>query len=125
MIGFIVCAILLAYPMVKIETAIGRAGRGDTVGCYKRLVPKTGFIGWVATICTMLINFFYVVVGGWVLKYAVSFIISGDFGTDALAYFTNFTTSAVEPIIWDFILLAGVSICCCSASPTSSRRPSR
>ncbi|MGN0262552.1 MAG: sodium-dependent transporter [Eggerthellaceae bacterium] len=110
MIGFIVCAILLAYPMVKIETAIGRAGRGDTVGCYKRLVPKSGFIGWVATICTLLINFFYVVVGGWVLKYAVTFIVSGSFEPDALSYFTAFTTSPVEPIIWAFILLAGVSI---------------
>lgn len=110
MIVFLICCVLLAYPMVKIETAIGRKGRGDCVSCFERIIPGTGFIGWVATVCTILINFFYVVVGGWVLKYAVHFIISGDFGGDALAFFTGFTTSPFEPIVWDFILLAGVSI---------------
>ena len=48
--------------------------------------------------------------GGWVLKYAFQYIISGDFGSDKQAYFTDFTTSTVEPIIWAMILLAFVSI---------------
>ena len=53
---------------------------------------------------------YYVVVGGWVLKYAFQYIISGDFGSDKQAYFTDFTTSTVEPIIWAMILLVFVSI---------------
>ena len=109
MIGFIVCAILLAYPMVKIETAIGRAGRGDTVGCYKRLVPKTGFIGWVATICTMLINFFYVVVGGWVLKYFTVFITNQVSAAASDEFFTGFITQPAAPVIF-FMIYAAATV---------------
>ena len=50
------------------------------------------------------------VIGGGVLKYAAQYIISGDFGSDKEAYFTNFTTSTVEPIVWALILLAFTSI---------------
>ncbi len=109
-ITFIVIAALVAYPMVKIETAIGRRGGGDTVSCFEAINPKWGFVGWIANLCTVLINMFYVVVGGWVLKYAVQYIISGDFGDDTVVYFEGFTGSTFEPIIWTFILMAFVSI---------------
>ena len=42
-------------------------------------------------------------------KYAFQYIISGDFGTDKQAYYDQFTSSAVEPIIWTLLLLALVS----------------
>lgn len=53
----------------------------------------------------MMINMFYVVVGGWVLKYAVQFIISGDFGEDTNVFFNSFISKPVEPIIWAFIVM--------------------
>ncbi len=109
-IMFIVIAALVAYPMVKLETSIGRRGRGDAVSCFEAISPRWGGVGWVANVCTIMINMFYVVVGGWVLKYAVQFIISGDFGDDAVEYYEGFVSSNVEPIIWTFILLAFVSV---------------
>lgn len=111
-LSFVILAAILAYPMLKIESSVGRHGRGDTVTAFEKINSKWGFIGWVATICTMGINFFYVVVGGWVLKYAVHYIVNGNFGEagNTEAFFTNFTTSAVEPIIWTLILLAFTSI---------------
>ena len=109
-LSFLVLAAVLAYPMLKIESTIGRFGRKDTVSSFEAIHPKWGFVGWVATICTMGINFFYVVVGGWVLKYAVHYIVNGDFGSETVLFFNNFTQSPLEPIIWDVILLAFVSI---------------
>lgn len=53
---------------------------------------------------------YYVVVGGWILKYAVQFMISGDFGDDVTVYYNNFISKPVEPLIWAGILLAFVSI---------------
>ena len=110
MIAFVVVGLLVAYPMVKVETCIGRFGGGDAVSCYEKINPKWGFIGWIANLCTLLINMFYVVVGGWVLKYAVHYIISGDFSAGTEVFFTNFTTAPIEPLIWSTILLAFVSI---------------
>lgn len=108
LIVYIIIA-LMAHPMVEMETAIGRHTALDTVTCFERINKKWGFVGWIANICTLMISMYYVVVGGWVLKYAFQYIISGDFGSDKEAFFTNFITSPVEPILWALGLLAFVA----------------
>lgn len=110
LIVYIIIIALMAHPMVEMETAIGRYTASDTVTCFQRINKKWGFVGWIANICTIMINMYYVVVGGWVLKYAFQYIISGDFGSDKQAYFDNFTSDATEPILWAFGLLIFVSV---------------
>ena len=39
------------------------------------------------------------------MKYAVQFIISGDFGEDTNVFFHGFISKPVEPIIWAFIVM--------------------
>ncbi|MDO4311658.1 MAG: sodium-dependent transporter [Eubacteriales bacterium] len=106
LIVYIIIIALMAHPMVEMETAIGRHSASDTVTCFENVNKKWGFVGWIAVVCTLMINMYYVVIGGWVMKYAAQYIISGDFGSDKQAFFTNFTTSTVEPIVWALILLA-------------------
>ena len=106
LITYIIIIILMAHPMVEMETAIGRFGKSDTVTVYEKINKKWGFVGWIANICTIGINMFYVVVGGWVLKYAAQFIFSGDFGEDTSSFFNGFISEPVEPLIWSTILLA-------------------
>ena len=110
LIVYILIVAVMAHPMVEMETAIGRHSASDTVTCFERIHKKWGFVGWIANVCTLLINMYYVVIGGWVLKYAFQYIVNGKFGSDKLAYFTDFTTSAVEPIIWAMVLLVFVSV---------------
>ncbi len=105
LIVYIIIIATMAHPMVEMETAIGRHTQSDTVTCFEVGGKKWGSIGWIANLCTLMINMYYVVVGGWVLKYAAQYIISGDFGTDKEAFFNNFISSDVEPIIWALILL--------------------
>lgn len=102
---YIIIVFLLAKPMVEMETAIGRYGRSDTVSVFEKIDKKWGFIGWMANICTICINFFYVVVGGWVLRYGVQFLISGDFGSDSSIFYQNFISDPVQPLIYSFIVL--------------------
>lgn len=110
LIVYIIIIILMAHPMVEMETAIGRHTGLDTVTCFERISKKWGFVGWLANLCTIMINMYYVVVGGWVLKYAFQYIVSGDFGADKQLYFNNFTSSTVEPILWALGLLLFVSV---------------
>lgn len=110
LIVYIIIIALMAHPMVEMETAIGRHGKSDTVTVFEKINKKWGFVGWIANLCTLLVNMYYVVVGGWILKYAVQFMISGDFGDDVTVYYNNFISKPVEPLIWAGILLAFVSI---------------
>ena len=107
LLTYIVIIALMAHPMVEMETAIGRFGKGDTVTVFEKINPKWAFVGWIANLCTLMINMYYVVVGGWVLKYAVHFIVSGQFG-DTSVFYNNVISAPVEPIVWAFILLFGV-----------------
>ena len=110
LIVYIFIDLLLAKPMVEAETAIGRHGHSDTVSVFETINKKWGFVGWIANICTFLINFYYVVVGGWVLRYAMQFIISGHFGEDANIFYQNFISDPIQPLIWALMLLAFVVI---------------
>lgn len=103
---YILIVLLLAEPMVNMETAIGRHGRSDTVSVYEKIDKKWGFVGWLANLCTLTINFFYVVVAGWVLRYAVQFIISGDFGGDSSAFFQDFISDPASPLLYSFLVLS-------------------
>ena len=105
LITYIIIIMLMAHPMVEMETAIGRYGGGDTVTCFEKINPKWGFVGWIANLCTIMINMFYVVIGGWVLKYAVTFITGANFGSDVDAFYNNFISKPVEPLIYTAIVL--------------------
>ncbi len=107
LLTYIVIIMLMAHPMVEMETAIGRFGKADTVTVFEKINPKWAFVGWIANLCTLLINMYYVVVGGWVLKYAIHFILSGEFG-DTSVFYNNVISAPVEPIVWALILLVGV-----------------
>ena len=110
LVVYLLVVLALAKPMVQMETAIGRHTGLDTVTAFERINPKWGFIGWIGNLCTIMINFYYVVVGGWVLRYLCQFIFVGDFGGDPSAFFQAFTTDPVAPIIWSMILLVFVSV---------------
>ena len=110
LVVYLLVVLALAKPMVQMETAIGRHSGLDTVTAFEQINPKWGFIGWIGNLCTIMINFYYVVVGGWVLRYLCQFIFVGDFGGDPSAFFQAFTTDPVAPIIWSMILLVFVSV---------------
>ena len=110
LVVYLLVVLALAKPMVQMETAIGRHTGLDTVTAFERINPKWGFIGWIGNLCTIMINFYYVVVGGWVLRYLCQFIFVGDFGGDPSAFFQAFTTDPAAPIIWSIVLLVFVSV---------------
>ena len=99
LVVYIIVVALMGHPMVEMETAIGRYTRKDTVSAFQRINKKWGFAGWLANICTLMINI-----------YAFQYVISGDFGSDKQAYYDNFTSSTVEPIVWAMIILVFVSV---------------
>ena len=109
LVVYLLVVLALAKPMVEMETAIGRHSGLDTVTAFECINPRWGFVGWIGNLCTIMINFYYVVVGGWVLRYLCQFIFVGNFGGDPSAFFKGFTSDPVQPIIWSMILLIFVS----------------
>lgn len=109
LVVYLFVVFVLAKPMVEMETAIGRHSAADTVTAFEKINPKWGFIGWMGNLCTLMINMYYVVVGGWVLRYMCQFIFVGDFGSDPAVFFADFISDPVQSLIWTLILLAFVA----------------
>ena len=107
LVVYIIIILLLAKPMVELETAIGRHTQTDCVTGFAEVGGKKiwGALGWIGNLATIMICAYYFVVGGWVIKYAAHFIVSGDFGADPWQFFTDFTSSTAEPLVWALGLL--------------------
>ena len=102
---YIVICILLGHPIVQAEQAVGRRGRASAAASYGVIHPKWRFVGVINIVCTFLIDIYYLVVSGWVLKYFVTYVVSGDFGKDKQAYFDNYISSTTQPLIYSLIIM--------------------
>lgn len=73
---YIICLVILGIPVMLAEFSLGRAGRSDAFGTFKKLAPKTHWylIGVFGIIGSYLIGIFYMVVEGWSLEYLVTSI---------------------------------------------------
>ena len=74
------------YPLIKAESAIGRFARANVAASFGAVKKKYRFVGWIAILCTTLIDMYYVIVGGWVLEYAVA-SSSGKISAPTRRYF--------------------------------------
>ena len=108
---YLAFSLLLCLPVFCAEFVIGRRGRGDTVGSLRTLAPGTRWHlgGYVSLLAVFLIISFYIVVGGWSLKYlAESLVFSFSRGadTDYAAHFHSFSTAAAVPLACMLLFLA-------------------
>lgn len=109
---YLLLAVSFGFTLMITEVSLGRKTGLSAAGAFKKLDNRFGFVGVLACIVPFIITPYYCVIGGWVIKYMVSFL-SGHVGTTAGDdFFTNFIAQPVEPIIWFaiFVLLTSVVV---------------
>ncbi len=117
---FILCYVLLAVffgiTLLSLEIGIGRKTGKSVIGAFTQLNKKFTWLGYFSVIVPLLIVPYYCVIGGWVLKYAVAFIIGseglvGAGSTPEMtgAFFNNFVTGTFEPLIF-FLIFALITV---------------
>ena len=102
---YLIMAMILGHPVLEMESAIGRYARTNAIDAYGAVNPKWKFAGAIQVLCTIMIDMYYIIVSGYVLKYAIMFLLGGHFGDDKAAYYTNFISDPVEPLIYAGILM--------------------
>ncbi|MDO5062901.1 MAG: sodium-dependent transporter [Peptostreptococcaceae bacterium] len=111
---YLVFAFTVGFIVMISEIAIGRYGKMDAVGSYKKIDKKTGFIGGLGVVAAFVIMSFYSVLGGWVLKYAFTYLLDifghGFGNASGEEFFVTFISKPVEPIIWFAIFLGLTAI---------------
>ena len=86
---YILCLLLLGFPAMTMEFAIGRAAQASPVRMYHKLEKpgkKWHIHGYMALIGNVALMSFYTVVTGWMIYYFIMFLIgqSAELGFDAM-----------------------------------------
>ena len=71
---YLLIVILIGFPVMLSELAIGRAGGSDAVGTFEKLDKRFKWLGYVAVIVPFIITAYYAHVGGWVLRYVFGYM---------------------------------------------------
>ena len=100
LVMYVLLALTFGFTLLTTEIAIGRKTKQSPLTAYKQLSEKWGFLGVLACVIPMIILPYYCAIGGWVLKYFITFLS----GTGAAAaatdgFYTGFITSQYEPIV--------------------------
>ncbi|WP_208558968.1 sodium-dependent transporter [Marinilactibacillus kalidii] len=110
LIIYLLSVLIIGFPVMLIEFAIGRRAQTDAIDAFKKLAPKSFWVvaGGMGVLAAFIILSFYGVIGGWSLKYIFTYITGGVSG-DTETYFNGFVGSTIEPIGWQFLFM-GITI---------------
>jgi len=77
---YLLFLIILGFPCMVVELAIGRGGRASLDDCYRKLAGENKKFGWhrmaaVAFSGNLILLMFYSVVTGWLLNYTAKYIL--------------------------------------------------
>ena len=106
---YIILAFTVGFALLTTEISIGRKTGLSPLQAYGKLNKKFSFLGLLATIVPAIIFPYYCVIGGWVTKYAATYVsggASGLYATGSGDFFTGFITSNFEPLLWFIVYMA-------------------
>lgn len=102
---YLILALTFGFALLTTEISIGRKTRQGPLTCYRYIHPKWGFIGIFACLVPAIILPYYCAIGGWVLKYTLTFLTMQGSAAAQDGYFTGFISSNVSPIVFMTIFL--------------------
>ncbi|MBQ7218869.1 MAG: sodium-dependent transporter, partial [Ruminococcus sp.] len=102
---YIGLALTFGFTLLMSEVAIGRKTKNSCLTAYKHMDKRFGWLGGFASVIPFLILPYYCVIGGWVMKYAFSFIVGQGATAAEDNFFTGFITGNSEPIIYTVVYL--------------------
>lgn len=110
LIVYLLCALMIGWPLMLSEFTLGRMGQSNVAGSFRSIthVKHWQWIGVMGVGCALLIMGFYSVVCGWTLEYvyqAVTDGFSGKTPTDLSQAFTAFSSNTARPILWMLLFL--------------------
>ncbi len=115
LLTYIVCVLILGIPVMLAEFSLGRAGRSDAVGSFRRLAvgKKWWLAGALAILTSYLILCYYMVVAGWTFEYMWESItgnlytgIGHDNNSQIFSSrMSDYITDDLNPLIFTYIVI--------------------
>ena len=98
------------FTLLISDIAIGRRTQKSAIGAYAEIRPKWKFLGVLTFLVPVLIMTYYTVIGGWITKYAVTFLTGQMHAAAQDNYFTDFITSPTTPTVYTLLFTAATAL---------------
>lgn len=102
---YLILVLTFGFSMLMLEIAIGRNTKVSCIHAYKKFDKRFGFLGYLAAVVPIIILPYYSVIGGWVIKYMITFISGQGRAAAEDSYFGGFVSQTTSPIIFFAIFL--------------------
>lgn len=108
LIAYLLFVCILGVPVMLMEMSLGRKSGSDPVQAYKSVHPHAKIVGIFGVLAAFIIMSYYSIIGGWIIKYVVSYATTWK----APADFGAFIGEPVEPLVWFFLFLFITGVIC-------------
>lgn len=104
---YLILVVSLGFTLMITEIAIGRKTGLSPIGAFAKLHKRFKFIGVLGSLIAFLILPYYSVIGGWVIKYLITFISGAHAAAAQDGFFESFIASPLQPVLWQALFVAG------------------
>ena len=106
LVVYILLVLTFGYTLMVAENALGRKSGKSALCAFGEFSKKWAFVGVIAAIVPMIILPYYNVIGGWVIKYAFTFVTGGHSVAASDTFFDNMLQSPAQQLLFQFIFSA-------------------
>ncbi len=103
---YLILVLTFGFVLLTTDIAIGRKTKQNALKAFGTVRPGWGFLGYLTFLVPTLIMTYYSVIGGWIIKYFCTYIVSDGNELSQDGYFISFITSKVSPVVFMLIFLA-------------------
>lgn len=105
---YIILVVTFGFTLLITELTIGRRTGKSCISAFGSVSEKHRWIGYLAILPPLIILPYYVVIGGWVLKYLFEYATGGGMAVASSGYFNDFIGCSMDsildgPFIWFLI----------------------
>ena len=108
LLTYIILVVTFGFSLMVTEISLGRRTGKSVIGAYKDADKRFGFLGPVAALVPFIITPYYCVIGGWVLKYLVTFVSGQAVAATDDGFFGGFISQLGQPSLY-FIIYAALT----------------
>lgn len=102
---YLALVLTFGFTLLTSDIAIGRRTKKSSIGAYTEMHPRWRFLGILTFLVPVLIMTYYAVIGGWITKYAVSYLTGQAAAAAQDNYFTSFISSPVSPVVFALLFM--------------------
>ncbi|MBR5478862.1 MAG: sodium-dependent transporter [Clostridia bacterium] len=106
MVIYFAIVFTVGISIMLTELVVGRKTQKNAVEAFNDLNPKWKFTGILGVLSAFIVLSYYCVIGGYVLKYVVTYIAGANFSGGYEQYFNSFVTNPITPIIYLILFMA-------------------